>query len=224
VLKFYYNYAPNPLKVALFLEESGVPYDPVPVDIAKGEQFSPSYLAINPNGKLPAIVDGDTPVFDSHAILLYLAEKTGQFLPEPSPAARGQLLSWMMFIASGVGPFVGQAVHFSRFAPDPDPYALKRYMFEAERHFKILDARLGRSQYMLGDAYTIVDMAVWGWARAAAYVLGDESAAKLKNLLRLVDEINLRPAALRVAELQGRHKFKDIDADARRILFQHQAA
>jgi GST-like protein len=224
VLKFYYNYAPNPLKVALFLEESGVPYDPVPVDIAKGEQFSPSYLAINPNGKLPAIVDGDTPVFDSHAILLYLAEKTGQFLPEPSPAARGQLLSWMMFIASGVGPFVGQAVHFSRFAPDPNPYALKRYMFEAERHFKILDARLGRSQYMLGDAYTIVDMAVWGWARAAAYVLGDESAAKLKNLLRLVDEINLRPAALRVAELQGRHKFKDIDADARRILFQHQAA
>jgi GST-like protein len=224
VLKFYYNYAPNPLKVALFLEESGVPYDPVPVDIAKGEQFSPSYLAINPNGKLPAIVDGDTPVFDSHAILLYLAEKTGQFLPEPSPAARGQLLSWMMFIASGVGPFVGQAVHFSRFAPDPNPYALKRYMFEAERHFKILDARLGRSQYMLGDAYTIVDMAVWGWARAAAYVLGDESAAKLKNLLRLVDEINLRPAALRVAELQGRHKYKDIDADARRILFQHQAA
>lgn len=224
MLKFYYNYAPNPLKVALFLEESGVPYDPVPVDIAKGEQFSPSYLAINPNGKLPAIVDGDTPVFDSHAILLYLAEKTGQFLPEPSPAARGQLLSWMMFIASGVGPFVGQAVHFSRFAPDPNPYALKRYMFEAERHFKILDARLGRSQYMLGDAYTIVDMAVWGWARAAAYVLGDESAAKLKNLLRLVDEINLRPAALRVAELQGRHKFKDIDADARRILFQHQAA
>jgi GST-like protein len=129
-----------------------------------------------------------------------------------------------MFIASGVGPFVGQAVHFSRVAPDPNPYALKRYMFEAERHFKILDARLGRSQYMLGDAYTIVDMAVWGWARAAAYVLGDESAAKLKNLLRLVDEINLRPAALRVAELQGRHKFKDIDADARRILFQHQAA
>jgi GST-like protein len=224
VLKFYYNYAPNPLKVALFLEESGLPYDPVPVDIAKGEQFSPSYLAINPNGKLPAIVDGDTPVFDSHAILLYLAEKTGQFLPDSSLAARGQLLSWMMFVASGVGPFVGQAVHFSRFAPDPNPYALKRYMFEAERHFKILDAQLGRSQYMLGNAYTIADMAVWGWARAVAYVLGDESAAKLKNLLRLVDEINLRPATLRVAELQGRHKFKDIDADARRILFQHQAA
>jgi GST-like protein len=224
VLKFYYNYAPNPLKVALFMEESGLPYDPVPVDIAKGEQFSPSYLAINPNGKLPAIVDGDTPVFDSHAILLYLAEKTGKFLPGPSLAARGELLSWMMFVASGVGPFVGQAVHFSRFAPDPNPYALKRYMFEAERHFKILDARLGRHQYMLGNAYTIMDMAVWGWARAVSYVLGDESAAKLKNLVRLVDEINLRPAALRVAELQGRHKFKDIDDDARRILFQHQAA
>ena len=224
MLKFYYNHAPNPLKVALFLEEAGVPYDPVPVDIATGEQFSSSYLAINPNGKLPAIVDGDTSVFDSHAILLYLAEKTGKFLPGPSLAARGQLLSWMMFVASGLGPFAGQAVHFSRFAPDPNPYALKRYMYEAERHFKILDAQLGRDRYMLGSAYTIVDMAVWGWSRAVAYVLGDESAAKLKNLVRLVDEINLRPAALRVAELQARHKFKDIDDDARRILFRHQAA
>jgi len=130
----------------------------------------------------------------------------------------------MMFVASGLGPFVGQAVHFKRFAPDLIEYALKRYMFEAERHFKILDAQLGRHRYMLGDVYTIVDMAVWGWARTVSYVLGDELAATFKNLVRLVDEISARPAALRVAELRGRHEFKEIDDDARRILFRHQAA
>jgi GST-like protein len=221
MLKFYYNQGPNPMKVALFLEETETPYTPMPIDGAKGEQFSASFLEINPNGKLPAIVDGGVTVFDSNAILLYLAEKTGRFLPEPTPAARGQMLSWLMFVASGLGPFLGQAVHFSRFAPDPIPYAQKRYMFEAERHFRILDDRLRSRRYMLGDSYTIVDMAVWGWARALAWVMGDEVASTMKNVIRLVDEINARPAAARVAALQSRHKFKDLDEEARRILFKH---
>jgi glutathione S-transferase len=112
MLKFYYNTAPNPMKVALFLEESGLPYEPVPVDTRKGEQHKPAYLAINPNAKAPSIVDGEVTVFDSNAILLYLAEKTGKFLPDNTPIARGQMLSWLMFVATGVGPFSGQAVHF----------------------------------------------------------------------------------------------------------------
>ena len=112
MLKFYYSGAPNPTKVALFLEEAGLPYEAIPVDTRKGEQHKPEFLKINPNAKLPAIVDGDVTVFDSSAILLYLAEKTGKFLPAKTDKARGELLSWMFFVSSGVGPYFGQAVHF----------------------------------------------------------------------------------------------------------------
>jgi GST-like protein len=160
MLKFYYSGAPNPTKVALFLEESGLPYDPIPVDTRKGDQHKPEYLAINPNAKVPAIVDGDAIVFDSNAILLYLAEKTGKFLPEHTPKAHGELLSWLMFVASGVGPYAGQLVHFRTYAPEKLPYAVNRYAFEAQRHFRILNERLAKRKYMLGDVYTIVDMAV----------------------------------------------------------------
>ena len=114
MLKFYFNGSPNPTKVALFLEEAGLPYEAIAVDTRKGDQFKADFLKVNPNAKVPAIVDGDTTVFDSNAILLYLAEKTGKFLPAPD--ARGELLSWLMFVASGVGPFSGQAVHFKHHA------------------------------------------------------------------------------------------------------------
>src|SRR6476619_2288734 len=142
MIKFYFSGAPNPTKVALFLEEAGLAYEPIAVDTRKGQQFAPEFAALNPNNKVPVIVDGDAIVFDSNAILLYLAEKTGKFLPENSPKARGELLSWLMFIASGVGPFSGQAVHFRNYAPEKLPYAINRYMFEAQRHFSILEARL----------------------------------------------------------------------------------
>src|SRR3984885_2042160 len=141
MLKFYYSGAPNPTKVALFLEEAGIPYEAIPVDTRKGEQHKPEYLAINPNAKVPAIVDGETIVFDSNAILLYLAEKTGKFLPENTPKARGELLSWLMFVASGVGPYSGQAFHFNMAAPEKIEYAINRYNFETHRHWKILDDR-----------------------------------------------------------------------------------
>ena len=123
MIKFYYSGAPNPMKVALMLEETGLPYEPVPVDTRKGEQHKPEYLAINPNAKVPAIVDGDVTVFDSNAILLYLAEKTGKFLPAKGDKARGELLSWLMFVASGVGPYSGQSVHFRHYAPEKIEYA-----------------------------------------------------------------------------------------------------
>ena len=108
MLKFYYSAAPNPTKIALFLEEAGIPYEAVAVDTRKGDQFTPEYLAVNPNAKVPAIDDDGIKVFDSNAILLYLAEKTGKFLPAKSDKARGELLSWMFFVSSGVGPYSGQ--------------------------------------------------------------------------------------------------------------------
>src|SRR5271168_4294653 len=181
MLKFYFNGAPNPMKVALFLEESGLPCELVPVDTRKGDQFKPEFLKVNPNGKVPAIDDDGVFVFDSNAILLYLAEKTGKFLPPNTPADRARLLSWLMFAATGVGPFCGQAVHFKHFAPEKVPYANTRYQFEAERHFSILDGQLAESRYMLGDLYTIVDMDVWGWARMVTFILGDDAWTKFPN-------------------------------------------
>ena len=220
MIKFYYNLAPNPTKVALFLEEAELPYEPVPVDTRKGEQFAPAFLAINPNAKVPAIVDGDVKVFDSNAILLYLAEKTGKFLPPNTPAARGPMLSWLMFIASGIGPFSGQAVHFRHNAPEQVPYATNRYLYEANRHWNIVNAQLGEHRYMLGDAYTFVDMAFWGWARLVPFVLGDDGWTKLPNVKRLVDEISARPAAQRALALKERHAFKtELDEQARNFLY-----
>jgi GSH-dependent disulfide-bond oxidoreductase len=220
MLKFYFNGSPNPTKVALFLEEAALPYEAIPVDTRKGDQFKPAFAAVNPNGKVPAIVDGDTTVFDSNAILLYLAEKTGKFLPKP--AARGELLSWLMFVASGVGPFSGQAVHFRHHATEKVPYAHNRYQFEAQRHYAVLNEHLAGRKYMVGDSYTIVDMALWGWARMAVFVMGEEAAAKYPNVKRLVDEISARPAAARAIALKDKFTFKaEMDDEARGNMFRH---
>jgi GSH-dependent disulfide-bond oxidoreductase len=225
VLKFYFHPAPNPMKVALFLEESGLPYEIVPVDMRKGDQFKPEFLAINPNAKTPAILDGDIRVFDSNAILLYLAEKTGQFLPEGSLRNRGELLSWLMFIASGIGPYSGQAVHFGHHAPKGLEYAVKRYAFEARRHWQILDGQARTGPFLLGDKYTIADMAAWGWARAVPYVLGDQAWGTLPHLKRWFDLVNARPAAARAEALKDKHVFKaEMDDEARRHLFRHISA
>ena len=224
MIKFYYNLAPNPTKVALCLEEMGLPYELVPIDTRKAEQHEPAFLAINPNAKLPAIIDGDATVFDSNAILLYLAEKTGQFLPGDTLAKRGQLLSWLMFVASGIGPYSGQAVHFRNFAPEPKDYAVNRYTFEAQRHWGIVDARLGQNHFMLGDKYTIVDMAVWGWSRLVPVVLGPDAMARLPNVKRHLDEVSARPAAARALALKDKHTFKaEMDEAARIAMFPHLA-
>jgi GST-like protein len=222
MLKFYFSGAPNPVKVALFLEEAGLPYEGIPVDTRRGDQHKSEFLAINPNAKVPAIVDGDVTVFDSSAILIYLAEKTGKFLPPAGDKARGELLSWMFFISSGVGPFAGQSVHFRVYAPEKIPYALNRYAYEAQRHFGIVDARLAKQKYMLGDTYTIVDMNLWGWARLVPMVLGEEAWAKFPNLKRFTDEIGARPAAVKAASLRERYKFKtEMDDEARNAMFGH---
>lgn len=218
MLKFYYNTGPNPMKVALYLEETGLPYEAIPIDGRKGDQHTPEYKALNPNAKAPTLVDGDTVIFDSNAILLYLARKTGQFLP--SAAHEGDMLSWLMFVATGIGPYSGQCVHFRHHAPEQLPYAVKRYMFEARRHYQILDDRLAAQPFMVGGSYSLVDMAVWGWARLIPFILGPEVPAEMPNLKRLMDEINARPAAQRAEAVKERFTFKtEMDEAARRNMF-----
>ena len=222
MIKFWYNLAPNPMKVALFLEELGVAYEPIPVDTRKGEQHSEGFKAVNPNAKVPAIQDGNTVMFDSNAILLWLADKHGRFVArDPNSTERAETLSWLMFIASGIGPYSGQAVHFRTAAPEPKEYALNRYDFEAHRHWGILNDRLASRQWLVGNEYSIVDMAFWGWARMVPFVLDDKQAwDKYPHLKRLLDAINARPAAARVEALRQKHSFKaEMDDAARKAMF-----
>ncbi|NDA92506.1 MAG: glutathione S-transferase family protein [Betaproteobacteria bacterium] len=223
MLKFFYNAAPNPMKIALLLEELELPYEPVPVDTRKGEQFEAHFLAVNPNAKVPAIVDAGVTVFDSNAILLFLADRAKAFVPvDPASPARGQMLSWLMFIATGIGPFSGQSVHFRHVAPEPKEYALNRYDYEAHRHWKIIEAHLSHHQYVVGESYSIVDMAFWGWARLLPYILGggDSVWGHYPQVKRLLDEISARPAAQRAEALKNKHAFKtELDAEAKKFMF-----
>lgn len=215
----YFHPSPNPNKVALLLEELGVPYDLAAVDIFKGEQHAPAFRKLSPNGKVPVLVDEGTTIFDSHAILLHLAEKHGRFLPR-SGQARADALSWLQLVATGLSPFSGQAVHFLHYAPEPVPYAKNRYLREVERHYAVLDAHLANSKHLAGDEYSIADMALWGWARGAAYIFGDAGLSAYPNVARLVAEIGKRPAAERVAGLGSRLALKqDFDDETRRALF-----
>ena len=223
MIRFYYNLGPNPLKVALLLEELGEPFQPVRIDARKGEQFAPEYVAINPNSKCPAITDDGHRIFDSNAILLYLAEKYDRFLPsDRSLPARGELLSWLMFVASGIGPYTGQASHFRFYAPEGQNYGQDRYDYETDRHWAIVERRLGDGPFMFGQDYTIVDMALWGWALHLPNVTGlkEEVWVKYPNLRRLLDTIGARPAAQAVETLRREGGFKvELDADAKRFLF-----
>jgi GST-like protein len=222
MLKFYYNTGPNPMKVALCLEELGLEYEAIPLDTRKGDQHTQSYVDINPNAKAPSIIDNGNVVFDSNAILLYLGEKTGNFMPDNSLKSRADLLSWLMFVATGVGPYSGQSVHFQHMAPEKIKYAINRYVYEAERHYNILDKRLDQNKYMLGDTYTIVDMCVWGWARMLPKVIAEGELEKRKNLNRLMTEINNRPASKKALNISAtnNHSFKvEIDEEASKFMF-----
>lgn len=226
MIRFYYHPTPNPAKIALFLEETGLPYEAVPVDTSKGEQHTAEFRAINPNGKVPAIVDTDGPghaevrVFDSTAILLYLSEKTGQLMG--SPADRGELLSWLLYIATGLGPFSGQAVHFQRAAPEKLPYAINRYRREAERHYAVLDKHLEGRNFIVGSDYTIADISAWGWIDRASFVLpgSDDPLAAYPNIKRWFQAINDRPAVAKARSVGSGHAFKkEVDDESRRALF-----
>src|SRR3954471_21948749 len=162
---------PNGHKVHIMLEECGLPYRAIPVNIGAGEQFRPAFLEISPNNKIPAIVDPDGPdgkpisVFESGAILVYLAAKTGRFLPA-SDRAKFEVLQWLMFQMGGVGPMLGQAHHFRMYAPEKIAYAIDRYTNEARRLYGVIDKRLSNNAYLSGEAYTIADIATFAWLRS----------------------------------------------------------
>ncbi|HVJ40393.1 MAG TPA: glutathione S-transferase family protein [Dongiaceae bacterium] len=226
MIRFYFHPTPNPAKVALFLEESGLPYQAIPVDTRKGEQHLPAFLAINPNGKVPAIVDTDGPggretrVFDSSAILLYLGDKTGKFVGGAED--RGELLSWLFFISSGLGPFSGQAVFFQLMAEEKPAYVVNRYRREAERHYQVLEDHLAGRDYIVGKDYTIADMSAWGWIDRAPRVMhgAADPLGDYPNLKRWFQKIDARPAAARVRALDKSHAFKtEMDAQARRAMY-----
>jgi len=226
MIRFYFHPTPNPAKIALFLEEAGVPYETVAVDTSKGEQHAPAFRAINPNGKVPAIVDTDGPggrqarVFDSTAILIYLAEKTAKFLGTPED--RPELLSWLLFLGTGLGPFSGQAVHFQFAAPEGQEYATNRYRREAERHYQVLNDHLEGRDWIIGDSYTIADMSAWGWLDRASRVRkgAEDPLAAFPNLKRLFEAVDARPAASRAREVGKDHAFKKVnDVETKRALF-----
>ncbi len=218
MIKFFFNRAPNPIKISLFLEETGLPYELAPIDTMKGEQHSAAFLAINPNGRVPAIEDDGKRVFDSTAILLYLSEKTGKLGGKAED--RGELLSWMLFIASGLGPFSGQAVHFKHMAPEKLPYAINRYDREAQRHYEVLDKHLENRTYILGDDFTIADIAAWGWIDKANVVLGENALDAYPNIKRWFEGVNSRPAVARARDVGKDVEFKsERDEAALRAMF-----
>lgn len=218
MLKFYFHQTPNPMKVALYLEETGLPYELIAVDTLKGEQHTPEYRAINPNGKTPTIEDDNKRVFDSTAILMYLSEKTGKLAGKPEN--RGEMLSWLMFLATGLGPFSGQSVHFRHKAPEKIPYAINRYLREAERHYDVLETHMEGREYLVGDEYSIADISAWGWIDKATTVLGEEGLANYPNLKRWFADVNTRPAVEKARTLAKNIEFKtEFDEVAARALY-----
>jgi len=213
---------PNGHKIHIMLEECKLPYDVHAVDIGAGDQFKPEFLAISPNNKIPAIVDPDGPdgrpisLFESGAILIYLAGKTGQFLPKDD---RGKFvaLQWLMFQMAHVGPMLGQAHHFRRYAPQQIEYAINRYTNEARRLYGVMDRRLGESRYFAGDSYTIADIAIFPWTRS--HKNQGVELADFPNFTRWFEEISARPAVQRGLKVLEDKRREITDEKARENLF-----
>lgn len=219
MIRFYFHPTPNPMKVALLLEELGIDYEVVPLDTFRGQQHEAGYRAVNPNGKAPSIVDGGKRVFDSNAILLYLAEKHGALLGTPDD--RAELLSWLFWIASGLGPFCGQWVHFQTAgAKEGGDYAKRRYRYEAHRHYAVLDAHLAERAFIVGTDYTIADIAAWGWVDRHVRVLGEGGIDEYPSVRRWFAAIDGRPAVARARAIRQRHTFKtEFDEETARAMF-----
>ena len=213
---------PNGHKVHVMLEECALPYKAIAVDIGKGDQFRSDFLAISPNNKIPAIVDPDGPdgqpisLFESGAILLYLAAKTGRFLPQ-STRGKYEVLQWLMFQMGSVGPMLGQAHHFRIYAPEKIPYAVDRYSNEARRLYGVMNKRLAKSKYLGGPEYSIADIAVFPWLRSWKNQGIDwDDHPHLKGWF---DEIGARPAVQRGVEVLAGLRKPLTDDKARAVLF-----
>jgi GST-like protein len=218
-----YSWAtPNGHKVHIMLEECGLPYRAVPVDIGRGDQFQADFLAISPNNKIPAIVDPDGPdgqpmsLFESGAILLYLAGKTGRFLPADT-RGRYQVLQWLMFQMGSVGPMLGQAHHFRIYAPEKLPYAIDRYTNEARRIYGVMNRQLAGHRYIAGADYSIADIAIFPWLRSWKNQGIDWN--EFPHLKGWFDEIAARPAVRRGVEVLAHLRKPVTDDKAREVLF-----
>jgi GST-like protein len=222
MIELFYWPTPNGWKVSIMLEECGLPYELKPVNIGRGEQFKPEFLAISPNNRMPAIIDRDPPgggepvsVFESGAILIYLAEKTGRFMPKDL-RGRFHVIEWVMWQMGGLGPMAGQASHFMNYAPEKIPYAIDRYKREAERLAGVLDRRLEGREYICGD-YSIADMASWPWT--AGYERLGLDISPFKNVKRWLETMKARPAVVRGQELGKELRAPKMDDEAKKILF-----
>jgi len=218
-----YSWAtPNGHKVHIMLEETGLDYRVHPIDIGAGDQFAPAFLKISPNNKIPAIIDQDGPggqplaLFESGAILVYLAEKTGRFLPA-DPVGRYTTLEWLMFQMGGIGPMLGQAHHFRLYAPEKIDYAINRYTNEAQRLYNVMDKRLGETAYLAGDDYTIADIAAFPWTRS--WQNQGIALDALPNVKRWHEAIAARPAVQRGVEVLASLRQPLQDDQAREVLF-----
>ncbi|WP_459618652.1 glutathione binding-like protein [Bordetella sp. 2513F-2] len=225
MIDLYYWTTPNGHKITLFLEETGLPYTIHPVNIGKGEQFQPDFLRIAPNNRIPAIVDrapadGGEPVslFESGAILLYLAEKTGRFIAQDL-RGRAEVLQWLFWQMGGLGPMAGQNHHFSGYAPERIPYAIERYVKETNRLYGVLDKRLSDREFVAGSEYSIADMAAYPWI--VPHERQGQDLADFPNLQRWFEAIRARPATVRAYEKAAQINTTPSvsDEESRRILF-----
>jgi len=201
--------SPNVVKIFIALEELALPYQVHPVDVFTGKQFDDAFLKLNPNAKVPVIVDPEGPggksytIFESGAILLYLAEKTGKLLPNDM-TAKYDAIQWLMTQMSTVGPMFGQYVHFLRFAPAGNDYSKSRYLTQAARVCEVIDKRLADAAYLAGSEYSVADIATFPWMRNVPALLGADAAAKLPNITRWVKAIDERPAVVKaLAEVES---------------------
>lgn len=224
MIDLYYWTTPNGHKITLFLEESGLPYRILPINIGKGDQFQPEFLRIAPNNRIPAIVDtapadgGEPlPMFESGAILLYLAEKSGRFL-SADPRVRLDTLQWLFWQMSGLGPMAGQNHHFGVYAPEPIPYAIDRYVKETGRLYAVLDKRLADRPFIAGDDYSIADMACYPWI--VPHERQRQNLADFPHLARWFEAIRQRPATVRAYALAEQiNKPAPLDEAAKQVLF-----
>ena len=222
MIDFYFWTTPNGYKVLMFLEETGIPYRIVPVNISKGEQFEAEFLRISPNNKMPAIIDNspaerDLPIslFESGAILQYLAEKTGQFLPKDK-AGRAEVFQWLFWQMGGLGPMLGQNLHFGQYAPEKIPYAIHRYVDESKRLFEVMDKQLANREFIAGD-YSIADMASYPWIFKHPYL--QLELEKFPNLNRWFETIEQRPAVARAYEIGvGINTTPTVTEDSKKLL------
>ncbi|MGO9452598.1 MAG: glutathione S-transferase N-terminal domain-containing protein [Candidatus Binataceae bacterium] len=221
MLDLYYWPTPNGHKITIYLEETGLEYRIVPVNIRTGDQFKPEFLKISPNNRMPAIVDPDGPggkplaLFESGAILIYLGDKTGKLLPT-EPRARYETIQWLMFQMAGVGPMFGQRGHFMRAAPEKIPYAIDRYTNESHRLLNVMEGRLGKAPYLAGD-YSIADIATFPWVVGARRE--PEQLESRPNFKRWLDAISERPAVKRGLAVMADLPAEPLDDKARSILY-----